>query len=92
MYLSFGRRLRGLGGFRFGVGVRMKGWTGALMTFMYAMLYLLWYMLLGTLWLIYGLGYVCYYLPAKYLVKYCKDSKRKKEIEDAKRKCERPTD
>lgn len=71
MYLSFGRRLRGLGRIRFGVGYRMKGWTAAIMIFLYAMLYMCWYLMLGTLWMIYGIGYLCIYLPVKGIIKLC---------------------
>ena len=92
MYLSFGRRLRRLGALRFGVGFRMKVWTAAIMIFLYAMLYMMWYLMLGTLWMLYGIGYLCIYLPVKGITKLSKDIHRKKQIEDAKRKYERPTE
>lgn len=75
MYLSFGRRLRGFGRMRIGAGIRMNGWVAAFMIFIYAMLYMCWYMVLGTLWLMYGLGYVFYYLPIKGIVKLCRRNK-----------------
>ena len=86
MYLSFGRRLRGLGGVRFGVHKRVSGGAAAVMLFVYCMMYLMWYMLLGTLWLMYGLGYVCYYLPAREIVKFSKKKKREKEVAEAMQK------
>ena len=73
MFVSFGRRLRGLSGMR--VGFRMKGSTGCLLVgiygFMNFFIYLLWYTMLGVFWLIYGLCYLCYLL-IKGIVKLCK--------------------
>lgn len=83
MYLSIGRRLRGLGKIRIGAGFRMKGWTAAIMIFVYAMVYLCWYMMLGTLWLLYGIGYLFIYLPIKGIVKLCKTYSKKKQRADA---------
>ena len=89
MYISFSRKLMKLGKMRIGVGFRAKGWTAAIMVFMYAMLYMCWYAMLGALWLAYGLGYVFYYLPAKWLVKFCKQKKREKQIAESSKKYER---
>ena len=72
MYLSFGRTLRGLGKIRIGAGFRMKGPTAWIMLIVYGLLYMCWYMILGTLWLMYGMGYLFFYLPIKGIVKLCK--------------------
>lgn len=77
MYLSIGRRLMGLGKIRIGAGIRLKGWTAAIMIFVYAMMYLCWYMILGTLWLMYGISYLCFYLPIKGIIKLVKYLKEK---------------
>lgn len=73
MFVSIGHKLRGLGKIRFGVGVRMKGATAWIMLLLYGMLNLMWYIMLGTLWLIYGIIYVCFYLPIKVIIKYSKN-------------------
>lgn len=74
MFVSFGHRLRGLGGMR--VGFRVRGTNGCFYACLFACLnafiYLLWYSLLGTLWLMYGLCYLCFYLPIKGIIKLCK--------------------
>ena len=77
MYISFGRKLMGLGRVRFGVGVRTKGSTAWLMLIVYGLLYMCWYMMLGTLWLMYGIGYLFFYLPIKGITKLVKSSKEK---------------
>lgn len=63
MFLSIGRSLRR--GFSFRFGFRMKGWTGAIMAIVYLMFYLCWWCMLGTLYLMYGFCYVCFYLPIR---------------------------
>lgn len=63
MFISFGRKLIGLGKLRIGAGIRLKGATGWVMAIVYGLVYLCWYMILGTLWLLYGTCYVCFYLP-----------------------------
>lgn len=74
MFLSFGRSLRRGFGFRF--GFRVKGATGAIMACVYAMLYLCWWLMLGTLYLMYGVCYVCLYLPIRWIVKFVKERQR----------------
>lgn len=74
MYISFGRRLLRLGSVR--VGIRMTGTKGCfyacLFAFINACIYLYWYAMLGILWLMYGLGYLCFYLPIKGIIRLCK--------------------
>lgn len=93
MYISFGRKLRGLGNVR--IGFRMKGSQGCLFLGAYwcinAFIYLFWYTLLGTFWLMYGLGYLCYYLPVKAIIKYYKKKKQEAEIAEAARKYDTPS-
>ena len=78
MFISFGHKLRGLGNVR--VGFRMKGSTGCLLLGVYgcinAFIYLFWYTMLGTFWLMYGVGYLCFYLPIRCAVKLCKKRKQ----------------
>ena len=73
MYISFGHKLRGLGNVR--IGYRMKGSSGCLFLGVYGFLQMVWYIFLGTMWFLYGVGYVCYYLPVKGIVKLCKNKK-----------------
>jgi hypothetical protein len=73
MFISFGHTLRSLGKIRLGFGFRMRGWTAAIMIFIYAMLYMCWYMVLGMLWLLYGMGYLFFYLPINGIIKYKKN-------------------
>ena len=79
MYISFGRRLRGFGNMR--VGFRMSTSQGCLFACIYgcinAMIYLFWYMILACFWMVYGIGYVFYYLPIKAIINLCKDKKAK---------------
>ena len=75
MYVSIGRSLRNLGKVRICTGFRLRGWSAAIMLFLYAMIYLCWYMLLGTLWLMYGIGYLFVYLPIKGIIKLSKQHK-----------------
>lgn len=75
MFLSFGRRLRGLGKVRLGVGLRMKGSAAWIMLLLYGLLNLCWYMILGTLWLMYGICYLFFYLPIKAIIKWNKNKK-----------------
>lgn len=74
MFLSIGRSLRR--GFSFRFGFRLKGWAGGIMAIMYAMFYLCWWCMLGSLYLVYGACYVCLYLPIKGIVKLVKDRQR----------------
>lgn len=91
MFVSFGQRLRGLGGMR--VGFRMKGSTGCFFICLYgcinALIYLVWYGMLATFWLLYGMCYLCFYLPIKGIVKLCKKEQQKKKIAEAAQKYNR---
>lgn len=74
MFVSFGHRLRGLSGMR--VGFRMRGSEGCFYACLFgcinALILLLWYCMLGTFWLLYGMCYLFFYLPIKGIVKLCK--------------------
>lgn len=63
MFISFGRKLASLGKLRIGMNVRLKSTLGWSMLIVYVLVYLCWYLILGTLWLMYGTCYVCFYLP-----------------------------
>lgn len=93
MFLSFGRTLRGLGGMR--VGFRLKGSEGCFYAGLFvcinAMIYLMWYCLLGTFWLMYGVCYLFFYLPIKGVVKLCKKKNREKKIAEAAQKYTAPS-
>lgn len=84
MFISFGRRLRGLGRVHF--GFRIKGSAAWITVILYGLLYLCWYVMLGTLWLMYGICYLFFYLPVKCIIKLCKKKKLEKEFETARRK------
>ena len=84
MYVSFGHKLKSLGGVRIGYNYRgKKAWYFLLV---FGFLQLLWYFMLGSLWLMYGMGYVLFYLPAKGI----SNLRKKKKIADAVAKYERP--
>lgn len=88
MFVSFGRRLRGLGGMH--VGFRLKGSEGCfyacLFAFMNFFIYLLWYCLIGVFWMMYGMCYLFFYLPIKGIIKLCKKEKQKRKIAEASQK------
>lgn len=88
MFVSIGHKLRGLGNVR--VGFRMKGSTGCFFLCLYwcinALIYLMWYSLLATFWLMYGVCYLFFYLPIKGIIKLCKKKQVGKKIADAARK------
>lgn len=86
MYISIGRRLRGLGNVR--IGHRLKGSGAFVFICIYWLLNFYWFLLLGTLWLMYGMGYVLFYLPIKGIVKLVKEIKKQKQISDAAKKYE----
>lgn len=88
MYISFGRKLKGLGNVR--VGHRLKGSSAWYFLFIYYSLQLCWYMLLGTLWLVYGFGYLFFYLPIKGVIKLVQNINQKRKIEEAAKRYERP--
>ena len=72
MYIGFSKTLIRLGGIRFGVGKRLKGSAAGVMVLFYGMMQLFWWALVGTLWLLYGFGYVFIYLPVKAIKKLLK--------------------
>ena len=77
MFVGFGYRLRGLSGMH--IGFRLKGSEGcfyaSLFVCMNALIRLLWYCMLGAFWLLYGMCYLCFYLPIKCIVKWYKNRK-----------------
>lgn len=75
MFISFGHRLRGLSGVR--IGYRARGSTAWIMLIVYGLLNMCWYAVLGTLWLMYGMCYLSFYLPIKGIIKLC--NRKKKE-------------
>jgi hypothetical protein len=85
MFFSFGHRLRSLSGMR--VGFRVSGTNGCfyagLFMCMNALIYLLWYCLLATFWLMYGVCYLFFYLPIKAIVKLCKKNNLENKMSDA---------
>ena len=79
MYIGISKRLKVLGGLRIGVGKRLSGTGGLILLCCCAFINLFWYMILGCLWTIYGLGYLVY-LPIKAIVNA---TKRKQEAEES---------
>lgn len=75
MYVSFGHRLRSLGRVRIGAGFRFRGFTGWCLLLVVALLRLYWYILLGVLWMMYGIIYLCFVLPIRGIVRLCKRRK-----------------
>lgn len=72
MFISIGHKLRGLGRVRIGTGFRMKGSAAWIVLILYGLLNMCWYVMLGTLWLMYGVCYLFFYLPIKGVIKLCK--------------------
>ena len=75
MYVSWGRKLKSLGGAR--VGYHFRGKRAWYFLIAYGFIQLIWYMILGSLWLGYGMGYVFFYLPIKGAIKLFKYIKEK---------------
>ena len=75
--MSFHKTLFKLGKWRFGIGYSSKGGKAWIVLFLYSILNLYWWMLIGCLWLCYGMFYLIFYLPIKGIVKLCN---RKKEV------------
>lgn len=90
MYISIGRKLKGLGNVR--VCHRLKGSNAFVFLCIYWLLNFYWFLLLGTLWLMYGIGYVLFYLPINGIIKLVKEIKKQKKISDASKKYTRPAD
>ena len=70
--VGFHRTLLKMGKWRFGIGFRMKGATGIIMLCIYGMMNLMWYMILGCCWLIYGMCYLMFFLPIRAIYRACK--------------------
>jgi hypothetical protein len=87
MFLSIGQRLRGLSHVRF--GFRMNGSTAWIMFIVLVIFYMFWYLMLGSLWLVYGVCYLFFYLPIKGIIKLCKNSNQKRKITKAAQKYDR---
>ena len=75
MDVSFGRKLKSLGGVR--VGYHLRGKRAWYFIIAYGFIQLIWYMILGSLWLGYGIGYLFFYLPIKGIIKLVKSQKEK---------------
>lgn len=86
MYISIGRKLKGLGNVR--VCHRLKGSNAFVFLCIYWLLNFYWFLLLGMLWLMYGVGYVLFYLPIKGIIKLVKKVKKQKQISNAAKKYE----
>lgn len=91
MFLSFRHSLLKLGKVRIGAGFRMKGSAAWIMLLIYGLVYMCWYMMLGTLWLLYGMCYLFFYLPIKCIVKYAKKKNQEAKIAEAATKYTAPS-
>lgn len=77
MYISFGRSLRTLGRVRICAGYRCRGLMGWSLLLVVAMLRMSWYLMLGVLWMIYGIFYLFMILPIRGIARLCKRDKKK---------------
>ena len=75
MHVSFGRRLRALGRVRLFAGFRCQGLMGWSLLLVVALVRLYWYLMLGVLWMVYGIIYLCFVLPIRGIVRLCKKRK-----------------
>lgn len=82
MFVGFSKRLKALGGLRIGFGKRLHGAGGWILFFFCAILNLYWYMILGCLWLFYGVGYL-FYLPIKAIANVIKRKQIAKKNSEA---------
>ena len=73
--VGFHKTLFKLGKWRFGIGYSTRGATGIIMLSIYGMFNLLWYMMLGCLWLTYGFIWLIFILPIKGISKLIKNNK-----------------
>lgn len=64
MFVSFRAGLRKMSGVRF--GFRLHGWSAVIMAVVYGTFYLMWYMMLGVGWLMYGMLWLAW-MMFKYL-------------------------
>lgn len=77
MFIGFSTRLKRMGGFRLGIGKRVHGWTAIFILMFVGIFYLMWWSLLGCMWLIYGVCWLFFYLPIKLIVNAVKKRKAK---------------
>lgn len=63
--VGFHKTLFKLGKWRFGIGYSTRGLTGIIMLCVFGMVNLMWYMILGMLWLTYGVIWLVFILPFK---------------------------
>jgi hypothetical protein len=75
MYTNIGHRLRALGRVKVADGLCPRGLMGWNLILVAALLYLCWYLLLGVLWVVYGIIYLCFVLPFRGLVRLFKRRK-----------------
>ena len=73
--VGFRKTLFKIGKWRFGIGYSTHGTTGLIMLCVFSLFNLMWYMLLGALWLGYWLYYAMFVLPIKAISKLIKNKK-----------------
>ena len=76
MRMTFHKTLLKIGKWRFGIGYSSRGGLAWLVLLFYGILNMCWWLILGILWVYYGIFYLIIYLPIKGIVKLCN---RKKE-------------
>ena len=69
------RTLFKLGKWRFGIGYGFHGFSGFCMLIIFGILNLCWYMILGVIWLFYGIFYLFIFLPIKGIFKIINKNK-----------------
>ena len=67
--VGFHKTLFKLGKWRFGIGYGLHGTKGLIMLLVFAMLNLMWYMLLLALWIYYGIFWLFILCPIKFIIK-----------------------
>ena len=71
--VGFRKTLFKLGKWRFGIGYSTHGATGVIMLCVFGLFNLMWYMILGCLWLTYAFIWLFFILPIKGLSKLIKN-------------------
>ena len=71
--VGFRKTLFKLGKWRFGIGYSTHGATGIIMLCFYGIFNLIWYTMLGCLWMIYGVIWLFFVLPIKGITKLIKN-------------------
>lgn len=81
--------MKGLSGVRLHIGKRVSGIGGCMLLLCIGMVNLIWFTILGTLWLMYGViwltykfFYLCFYLPIKAIIKAVKKRQRAKRDDE----------